>query len=116
MSTPSDSPTPAPKSPLGAPSPLGSLHSHESAPKPTFKVTRSPFAPKITGQATTGLQTGPISLSSSDAPAPPKPTAARRSAARRSGGDDATPALVAVDFICAAVAIGAAVMIWLHTR
>jgi len=114
MSTPSDSS--APKSPLGAPSPLGTPHLGD-APKPAFKVTRSPFAPKITGQAVTGLHTGPISITSPDAPTPPKPTAARRSSARRSGGgDEVSPALLLLDFICAAVAIAAAVMIYLHTR
>src|SRR5580698_1908969 len=113
MSTPSD--MPAPKSPLGAPSPLGTTHPGE-APKPAFKVTRSPFAPKIAGQAATGLQTGPMSISGSEAPAPPRPSQVRRSSSRSGGGDDASPALLAVDFICAAVAIAAAVMIWLHSR
>jgi hypothetical protein len=109
MSTPSD--TPAPKSP----SPLGA-HPMEAAPKPAFKVTRSPFAPKITGQGVTGLQTGPISITAAAGPTPPKPTLARKTTASKSGDDEATPAMLALDFICAAVAIGAAVMIWLHSR
>jgi hypothetical protein len=93
---------------------LGSAHSLDAAPKPAFKVTRSPFAPKITGQGGASA----MSFSSAAGPTPPKPVLGRKASGGGSaaGGGDASPALLAVDFICAAVAIGAAVMIWLHSR
>jgi hypothetical protein len=110
MSTPSDLPPPAPKSPLSSPSPLGSPQSFDAAPKPSFKVTRSPFAPKISGQSS-------ASALAEEGPTPPKPSLTRKASSNRGGGgDDASPVLVLVDFVCAAVAIAAAVMIWLHTR
>ena len=109
MSTPSDLPSSAPKSPLGAPSPLGSAPTFDAAPKPSFKVTRSPFAPKISGQA------APSALPL-EGPTPPKPSLTRRASSKRGGGDDASPVMLVLDFICAAVAIAAAVMIYLHTR
>jgi hypothetical protein len=94
---------------------MPSTQSMEAAPKPAFKVTRSPFAPKITGQGSTGLQTSPMSLGSAMGPTPPRPTHVRKASLGRSGGSgETTPALLAVDFICAAVAIAAAVMMWLH--
>ncbi len=103
-------------SPLtGAPTPAASA---PSAPKPAFKVTRSPFAPKIIGTASTpagtiptGSVSGAMSIGAAsalgDAPAPGM---MRKTVSARAAQDNEIGApLVLLDFIAAAVAIAGAV-------
>ncbi|HTB63003.1 MAG TPA: hypothetical protein VK737_05385 [Opitutales bacterium] len=114
MSTPSENPSPTPMSPLsGAPA--------ASAPKPAFKVTRSPFAPKITGAvpaagAAAGTSGGPMAIGASsalgDAPVPGLTRKVVSAQAQRS--DEVGPALLVVDFLAGGVAVAAAVMIALQ--
>lgn len=119
MSTPSDNPTPSPMSPLtGAPA---SNAPGPGAPKPAFKVTRSPFAPKITGTATapagaipTGSVSGAMSIGGASALGEglPTPGMMRKTVSARSSGNTEVGApLVLLDFIAAAVAIAGAVML-----
>ena len=121
MSTPSDSPSPSPMSPLsGAPTPSTPA---TGAPKPAFKVTRSPFAPKITGTvaapattAPTGSISGPMSIGTTSALGSglPTPGMTRKTvSARAARNEDTSPALVVLDLIAAGVAIAAAVLIGL---
>lgn len=115
MSTPSDQPLPsAPKSPLSgasippapAPAPgFGSAADGAGLTKPAFKVTRSPFAPKISGSGALG------SASASAAPATPaRPPARKHVSATGNFTSEEKPAMVLLDFVAAAVAIAAAVM------
>ncbi len=115
MSTSPDQPPPsAPKSPLSgastppapapAPAPSGS-----GLTKSAFKVTRSPFAPRISGAGGAAPAASP--LGSGGASQPPGRVASRKIVTAT--GDftkQESPGLVVLDFICAAVAIGAAVM------
>jgi hypothetical protein len=91
-----------------------------SAPKPAFKVTRSPFAPKIIGTATTpggtiptGSVSGAMSIGASSALGDaPVPGLMRKTVSARASQDHEVGApMVVVDFIAAAVAIAGAVML-----
>jgi uncharacterized membrane protein len=92
-----------------------------TAPKPAYKVTRSPFAPKIIGTpaaagapASTGSNPMSIGASSALGDGLPMPGLTRKTvSARAARNNDASPALVVLDLIAAAVAIAAAVMIGL---
>jgi hypothetical protein len=121
MSTPSDQSIPsAPKSPLSgapiapAPAPAPAPSVAPAAPglsKPAFKVTRSPFAPKISG-GTSGPLTGPMSIGLSTANAAPAAKLPTRKFASASGKitKEEGPALVVLDLIAAGVSVAAAVM------
>jgi len=112
MSTPSDNPT---SIPVATPAP--------SAPKPAYKVTRSPFAPKITGipaaastAAPTSTGPNPMSIGTSSAlSAAPMPGLTRKTVSARSAPtNEASAPLVVLDLIAAAVAVAAAVMLGLE--
>ncbi len=117
MSTPSDQPLPsAPKSPLSgasippAPAPAAGAASSASVgaglTKPTFKVTRSPFSPKITGAGGAGAGAADVSATNTAA----RPPARKKVAATGDFTAEEKPALVVLDFLAAGVAIAAAVM------
>jgi hypothetical protein len=111
MNTP-DSPTPPPSDsgvPASTPPP--------SAPKPAFKVTRSPFAPKLGGAS----GPAPISISATAglSSVSSGPTAARapRAApqqARASASSKPSMAGLVIDIIAAGIAIAFAVLIALN--
>jgi len=122
MSTPSENPSPNPISPFGGvPASSAPASSVPVAPKPAFKVTRSPFAPKISGTATApagpAAPNAPLSIGASGtlADAAPRPMARKTVTARRgSSGSSGAPVgapLLVLDLICAAVAVAAAVML-----
>jgi hypothetical protein len=75
--------------------------------KPAFKVTRSPFAPRIAGQG--GLAASAASTAAAPAAAA-RPPARKRVSATGDFTAEEKPAMVALDFVAAAVAIAAAVM------
>jgi hypothetical protein len=123
MSTTSDSPTPeAASTPSKSPLAAGDIT------KPAFKVTRSPFAPKI-GGVSTGPLTGPMSIGASSALGPasatrpaagasagaPRPagTTARAVAARRAAPADTNVAWFILELIAAGVSVAAAVLMGL---
>jgi hypothetical protein len=91
------------------------------APKPAFKVTRSPFAPKISGTAAAPATTaaagsgpGPMSIGTSSAlgDSLPIPGMTRKTvSARNAPTNEVGAPLVVLDFITAAVAIAGAVML-----
>jgi hypothetical protein len=117
MNTP-DSPTPPPSDsgvPASTPPPAAA-----SAPKPAFKVTRSPFAPKLGGAS----GPAPISISAtaglSSVPTSSGPTAARAPRAApqqaRAVASSSKPSMagLVVDIIAAGIAIAFAVLIALN--
>ncbi len=122
MSTSPDQPLPsAPKSPLSgasipaAPAPAPATSPAESAlPKSAYKVTRSPFSPKIAG-GTAGPLSGPMALGSpgsfETAPGGGIPVARKTVSASGKIVAQESSALVVLDLIAAGVAIAAAVMI-----
>ncbi|HVY69987.1 MAG TPA: hypothetical protein VHH73_08660 [Verrucomicrobiae bacterium] len=126
MSTPSDQPPPsAPKSPLSGanlpsaptPAPAPSVSPAGSGlSKPAFKVTRSPFSPKITGAAA-GSSGGPMAIGTASALGASSPSAAtarppvrKRVSATGDFTAQESSGLVLLDFIAAAIAVAAAVM------
>jgi hypothetical protein len=120
MSTTPDSPVPP--SSGATPPPAGAEAPKPAAPKPAFKVTRSPFAPKLQGGTGGPAAPAPISIAGtaglSSVPTPssgPTPTAARAPRAAPKAAVVATQAKpsvfgVAIDIAAAAVAVAFAIL------
>lgn len=117
MSTsPDETPPSAPKSPLsGAPIPPAPAPapapaaSSSGLTKSAFKVTRSPFAPRISG--TPGASgASPLGAAGGSSAAPGRVPARKVVTATGDFTKQESAGLVALDFIAAAVAIAAAVM------